>query len=104
VQILAVGNTQLLSPGEAATKDGTAAAGTGSSGLITFNVPAKAAQYLASFEEKGFYLSLVPKDYQPEKIDPLPPTIDRLPGEDPAQLCPYFDTAKDTGCAAKVGS
>jgi Flp pilus assembly protein CpaB len=96
VQVLAVGQTQLLSPGEQA--DTTAAAGSGS-GLLTLNVPAKAAQYLASFQDKGLYLTLVPKDYKPEAMQPLPPTIDKLPGEDPAVLCPYFDIANDSGCA-----
>jgi len=97
VQILAVGQSQLLSPGEQA-QTGTAASGAGS-GLLTFNVPAKAAQYLASFQDGGFYLTLVPKDYRPEPVAPLPTTIDILPGEDPAQLCPYFDTVNDSGCS-----
>jgi Flp pilus assembly protein CpaB len=101
VQILAVGQTQLLSPGEqaATNADGTTAATTSGSGLLTLNVPAKAAQYIATFADKGFYLSLVPNDYQPEALAPLPPTIDKLPGETDGQLCPYFDTATDAGCS-----
>jgi Flp pilus assembly protein CpaB len=98
VQILAVGQTELLSPGEQAD---TAAAPGGGSGLLTFNVPAQAAQYLASFQDMGFYLTLVPKDYQPKALAPLDPSISTLPGENPSQLCPYFE-ADDIGCA-KVG-
>jgi Flp pilus assembly protein CpaB len=101
VQILAVGQTQLLSPGEqASATNGAATATSGAgSGLLTLNVPIEAAQYLATFQSSGFYLSLVPKDYQPKAITPLPAIIDQLPGEDPAKLCPYFDTELDTGCA-----
>jgi Flp pilus assembly protein CpaB len=102
VQILAVGQTQLLSPGEqAGAANGASATPTAiaGSGLLTLNVPARAAQYLATFQEGGFYLSLVPKDYQPTPLTPLPEIIDQLPGEDAAQLCPYFDTEVDTGCA-----
>jgi Flp pilus assembly protein CpaB len=102
VQILAVGNTQLLSPGEqASANNGVSATATsgGGSGLLTVNVPIEASQYLASFQQLGFYLSLVPKDYQPKPLTPLPSVIEQLPGEDPAKLCPYFETDVDTGCA-----
>jgi Flp pilus assembly protein CpaB len=102
VQILAVGQTQLLSPGEQASAQngGSAAGASGAgSGLLTVNVPIEAAQLLATFQQEGFYLSLVPKDYQPKAITPLPAVIDVLPGEDPAKLCPYFDTEFDSGCA-----
>jgi Flp pilus assembly protein CpaB len=100
VQILAVGQTELLTPGEQADTTATAAPG-GGSGLLTFNVPAKAAQYLASFQDKGFYLTLVPKGYEPKPLAPLDPVISQLPGETAGQLCPYFE-ADDIGCA-KVG-
>jgi Flp pilus assembly protein CpaB len=102
VQVLAVGQTELLSPGEQAqTANGAAAAPAsgGGSGLLTLNVPARAAQYLASFQDKGFYLTLVPKDYSPEPIGPIDPIVKVLPGEDPNVLCPYFDTKNDSGCA-----
>jgi Flp pilus assembly protein CpaB len=102
VQVLAVGQSQLLSPGEqASTTNGnnTAATPTAGSGLLTFNLPVKASQYIATFQDSGFYLSLVPKDYRPEPVAPLPAIIDILPGEDAAVLCPYFDTVNDAGCA-----
>lgn len=92
VQVLAVGQNQLLAPGEST---GTDEEGTTSSrndtGLITFNVPPKAAQWIATWSqlEGGFYLSLVGKDYEPRLIDPLPVIVNRLPGEDAAQLTPY---------------
>jgi pilus assembly protein CpaB len=91
VQILAVGQSTLLSPGEQTSSSSTAAA-TAGSGLITFNVPPEAAQWIASAQDGGgIYLSLVAEDYTPK---PLPP-IDSggtLPGEDPAQLTPYGPT------------
>jgi Flp pilus assembly protein CpaB len=100
VKILAVGQSQLLSPGEQASAANGGAAG-GGSGLLTFNVPVRAAQYIATFGQAGgFYLTLVPKDFQPKPIDALPSTMTLLPGEDPAQLCPYFDTVNgDVGCS-----
>jgi Flp pilus assembly protein CpaB len=101
VQILAVGQSQLLSPGEAANAVNGNTTGTPvtGSGLLTFNVPVKASQYIATFQDNGFYLTLVPKDYRPEPVAPLPSVIDILPGEDPAVLCPYFDTVNDVGCS-----
>jgi Flp pilus assembly protein CpaB len=101
VQILAVGSSQLLSPGEQASTTGAAAPAGGGSGLITFNVPAQAAQWIATGADKGFYLSLVPKDYQPTAIGPLPVVIDTLPGEDATKLCPYVDEAGNPDCAPK---
>ncbi len=88
VQILAVGQERKLEPGETAATnpDGTPAA-TASSGLITFAVPADAAQRIASVSGAGIYLTLVPKDYQPVAIPPLDPAV--LPGEDPTLLTPY---------------
>lgn len=89
VQILAVGQTRKLEPGETAATnaDGTTATTT-SSGLITFVVPAEAAQQIASVSNAGVYLTLVPKDYQPVPIPPLGP-VQLLPGEDGAKLTPY---------------
>ena len=100
VKILAVGQSQLLSPGEQATSANGGTQQSGSSGLLTFNVPVKAAQYIATFSQTGFYLTLVPKDFQPKPIEALPSSMTMLPGEDPAQLCPYFDTVDgDIGCS-----
>jgi Flp pilus assembly protein CpaB len=94
VQVLAVGQNQLLAPGESSGTDGETTTTTrNDTGLITFNVPPKAAQWIATWSqiEGGFYLSLVGKDYEPRVIQPLPVIIDVLPGEDPAQLTPYFE-------------
>lgn len=89
VQILAVGQQRKLEPGETAATnaDGTAVETASASGLITFAVPAEAAQRIASVSAAGVYLTLVPKDYQPTAIPPLDPAV--LPGEDPALLTPY---------------
>jgi pilus assembly protein CpaB len=89
VQILAIGQTKKLEPGETAVTnvDGTSGGG-GQSGLITFAVPARAAQYIASVPADSIYLTLVPKDYQPEPLGPLDGNAP-LPAEDPAQLTPY---------------
>jgi len=89
VQILAVGQTRALQPGEtvATNPDGSPADVT-SSGMLTFAVPADAAQKIASTEAGSFYLTLVPKDYQPEPLPPLDPAAP-LPGEDASRLTPY---------------
>jgi pilus assembly protein CpaB len=88
VQILAVGQTRRLEPGETAATnaDGTPAAA-GGSGLITFVVPAEAAQRIASVSD-AIYLTLVARDYQPVALPPLPPS-EVPPAEDPDQLTPY---------------
>jgi pilus assembly protein CpaB len=92
VQILAVGQSTLLAPGEetATAANGTPAAAAGGSGLITFNVPPEAAQYIATAQQGGgLYMSLVADDYQPRPLPPLDPALATLPGEDPAELTPY---------------
>jgi Flp pilus assembly protein CpaB len=96
VQVLAVGQSQLLAPGESTgtTEEGdTTATAQNNTGLITFNVPPKAAQWIATWGslEGGFYLSLVGKDYQPRPIAPLPIITDSLPGEKAEELTPYFE-------------
>ena len=89
VQILAVGQSTLLSPGEQ-TASSTGAAASAGSGLITFNVPPEAAAWIASAQNSGsIYLSLVAEDYVPK---PLPPIdTNSLPGES-GQLTPYGPT------------
>ncbi len=88
VQILAVGQSTLLSPGEQTATTGTAAANT-NSGLITFNVPPEAAQWIASAQNGGgLYLSLVADDYVPKPLPPLDPAVATLPGES-GELTPY---------------
>lgn len=89
VQILAVGQTRKLEPGETAVTnvDGTPSTAT-ASGMLTFALPAEAAQRIASVEPGGFYLTLVPKDYQPTPLAPL--DVDApLPGESSGELTPY---------------
>lgn len=90
VQILAVGQTRKLAPGESAptNPDGTPATATGSSGLLTFALPALAAQQIASVSAGSFYLTLVPKDYQPTPLTPLDLNAS-LPGEAADKLTPY---------------
>lgn len=93
VQVLAVGQNQLLAPGESTgtEEEGTSSTQRNDTGLITFNVPPKAAQWIATWYslEGGFYLSLVGKDYVPQPLLPLPIITNELPGEIPDQLTPY---------------
>lgn len=94
VQILAVGQTRKLEPGETAATnaDGTPVTST-SSGLITFAVPVDAAQRIASVDPGQIYLTLVPKDYQPSPIPPLD-AGEAPPGETGDQLTPYGPQGK----------
>jgi Flp pilus assembly protein CpaB len=90
VQILAVGQSTLLSPGEQVqeTSTGTAAA-TAGSGLITFNVPPEAAQWIASAQDGGgIYMTLVAEDYTPRPLPQIDPGFTTLPGES-GELTPY---------------
>ncbi len=89
VQILAVGQTRKLAPGESAATnpDGTPVA-SGTSGMLTFALPALAAQQIASVSAGSFYLTLVPKDYQPTPLAPLDLNAP-LPGEAADRLTPY---------------
>lgn len=95
VQVLAVGQNQLLAPGESSGTDTETTATTtrNDTGMITFNVPPKAAQWIATFAsvEGSFYLSLVAENYDPRPIAPLPIITDELPGEKPTELTPYFE-------------
>jgi Flp pilus assembly protein CpaB len=56
-------------------------------GLITFIVPPKAAQVLASVPPNTLYVSLVGKDYKPVPMDIV--DLSTMPAEDPGQLTPY---------------
>lgn len=90
-QVLAVGQTPVAVPGEvtsAANPDEAPPAETGDTGLITFIVPTKAAQYIASLPPENIYLSLVSRDYEPVPQTPIDLT-DPLPAEDPNVLTPY---------------
>lgn len=86
VQILAVGESTLLAPGEEVDTEETTST---ESGIITFNVPADAAQWIAAAQESGgFYMTLVAPEYIPQPL-PAPDLAGPLPGEDPAVLTPY---------------
>jgi pilus assembly protein CpaB len=89
VQILAIGQSRALEPGEtSATNPDGSPVTSSSSGLLTFAVPASAAQQMASVASGAYYLTLVPKDYQPEPLPPLDVNAP-LPGETAGQLTPY---------------
>jgi len=92
VNILAIGSQTELSPGEqvsTTSADGTTT-DTGNTGIVTFNVPPVAAQWIAAaMQNGGMYLSLVAEDYVPRLLAPIDPLITLLPGEDPAMLTPY---------------
>jgi pilus assembly protein CpaB len=87
VQILAVGQTRRLEPGETAATNPDGTQAVASSGLLTLSVPPEAAQRIASVEPGGVYLTLVPRDYVPIPLPPLDPGD--VPGEDADQLTPY---------------
>lgn len=92
VEVLAVGQTATPQPGDqVATGSGNGApttVTTGNTGLITFIVPAKTAQYIASLPQQNIYLSLVGRDYKPVPQSPIK-ADDPLPAEDPQKLTPY---------------
>jgi Flp pilus assembly protein CpaB len=91
-QILAIDQTPVQLPGEAssaASGEGEAAAAPAeSAGLVTFIVPARAAQYIASLDPSNIYLSLVSRDYQPVPQQGIDWTA-LLPAEDADELTPY---------------
>lgn len=92
VNILAIGSQTELSPGEqvsTTSSDGTTT-DTGNTGIVTFNVPPAAAQWIATAANTGgMYLSLVAEQYAPRELKPIDPLLTLLPGEDPALLTPY---------------
>lgn len=76
VEVLAVGDTTALQPGEQAPvkAEGQAAgtAPTAQSGLITFSVPALDAERLVQASEVGaIHLTLVPPDFTPAPVPPV---------------------------------
>lgn len=86
VQILAVGQNTVLSPGE---QTATTTAAQANGGIITFNVPPDAAQWIAGAQQGGgMYMTLVAPDYTPQPL-PAPDLNGPLPGEQPGQLTPY---------------
>jgi pilus assembly protein CpaB len=93
VHILAVGTATESLPGEEVAAEGEEEQTTGDTGLITFNVPPEAAQLIATAHlTSTIYLSLVPTDYDPVEIgpvEPIPPFLENLPGQNADQLTPY---------------
>jgi pilus assembly protein CpaB len=75
VEVLAVGSTTTLQPGEAAAPAQNVAAGqaqTVDSGLMTFSVPGIDAERVVHASESGsIHLTLVPPDYTPAPIPPV---------------------------------
>jgi pilus assembly protein CpaB len=84
VPIIAIGRSAVPQPGE--TVDPAAAQAEG--GLITFAVPADAAQRIASVDPGSIYLSLVPPDYEAVPLPPIDPN-EFLPAEDGNVLTPF---------------
>jgi pilus assembly protein CpaB len=75
VEVLAVGNTTTVQPGEAAVQAQNLQAGqakTVDSGLMTFAVPALDAERVVHANEIGtIHLTLVPPDYAPAPVAPV---------------------------------
>jgi pilus assembly protein CpaB len=75
VEVLAVGNSTTLQPGEAATQSAADVAGqakTVDSGLMTFAVPGLDAERVVHASETGaLHLTLVPPDYAPAPVPPV---------------------------------
>jgi pilus assembly protein CpaB len=96
VQVLAVGSKTVADAQAAADTSSDAAPAPTGGGLITFIVPAEAAQVLESHDPGSIYLSLVSKDYEPKPMGPIDVTA--FPGESTDQLTPYGpDGARKSG-------
>jgi len=91
VYIIAVGSNTVLAPGETTSTAASGAATTNQvdASILTLEVPADAALWIMSGQDKGYYLSLTPKDYVPTPVPTPPFVVQTLPGQDPAQLTPY---------------
>jgi hypothetical protein len=94
-KVLFVDKTAVPQPGEVTSNGSNTATPNGqaqtsvNTGLITLEVPAAAAQLIASVTPDELYLTLLPQNYQPETLGPIDSFPAVLPGEDPAQLTPY---------------
>jgi len=75
VEVLAVGNSTTLQPGETVAQPDSVQAGqakTVDSGLMTFSVPGLDAERVVHASETGsIHLTLVPPDYSPAPIPPV---------------------------------
>lgn len=81
VDVLAVG------PGLDPVGEVTGTGGTGGPVTVVLSLPPRAAQWVATWENE-LTLAIVPPDYVPRVVDPLPLVVDRLPGEVDATLQP----------------
>ncbi len=89
VQVLAVGTNAIPTPAENASgADASQTTQNTNTGLLTFIVPMKYAQMIASVTPGHFYLALTAKDFHPKVSTRIKPNA-KLPSEDPAQLTPY---------------
>ena len=94
-KVLFVDKTAVPQPGEITSSGTNAATPSGAAqtsvntGLITLEVPATAAQLIASIAPEELYLTLLPQNYVPEPLPKLDPFPAVLPGEDATQLTPY---------------
>ncbi len=95
VRILSIGTSVRPQPGEAvaATSASNASSVAQSGGSIVFEVPADAAQILASLDPGNFYLTLIPRSWNLTALPSLSAADLKngavLPGEDPNKLTPY---------------
>lgn len=88
VQIIAVGQTAKLEPGETTDPNKTTSAGA-ATGALTLSVPPDASLWIASaMNSGGMYLALNPDNYQAKPVDQIPLVIDKLPGEKADVLTP----------------
>ena len=90
VEVLAVGTNAIPTPGQVGPDASQTTANT-NTGMLTFIVPMKAAQSIASVTPGHFYLTLVGEDYHPVPTGKIKPN-DPLPSEDPKVLTPYGPT------------
>jgi hypothetical protein len=89
VQVLFVDKTAVPLPGEQTTTNANGTTPATGGGLITFAVPATAAQLLASVDPATLTLTLLPSNYVPVPLPALDAFPAVLPGEDATRLTPY---------------
>lgn len=90
VEVLAVGDNAIPTPGQVGP-DASSTTKNSNTGLLTFIVPMKSAQMIASVTPGHFYLTLVSEDYRASATGKIKPN-DPLPSEDPKVLTPYGPT------------
>ncbi len=94
VKILSIGSSVRPDPGEVAVAPTASSATLATSGgSIVFEVPADAAQIIASMDATTFYLVLIKENWNLTPLPALTPEAIKtgapLPGEDPTKLTPY---------------